>query len=455
MEKQEKTIDLKLNTAAMVRDVNGAKAALAGLDRMLTAISQSAQLAARAETKLASTAKAARRSLMGIDQIQRLNAPTSSGKSSKSSAKDEEESAAQRAQAIADKIQAIVQPLKNIQFTPLMEALGRLKASFASTGQTAAQTLGTLQQGVLTPFATWMSETFAPAFTQVWDAAMTAARAAMEPVKGGIQNLWTALQPVVSYIGSSVVAALQQWQAAFETLGAVFAAHSPQITGILTNMGTVLTQVWNLVSPVLEKLRQSFSGVFSQISQAVASAASGILQALYGVSEFLAGSFTGNWKQCWDGLKQYFQGMVNGLIGLLNTMLSRLGTALNSVITAANRLRFTVPDWVPGIGGSSYGLNMPYVTVPQVPYLAKGAVLPANKPFLAMVGDQKSGTNVEAPLATIQQAVRLELAGFETSVDVQRQILEAVLGIEIGDAIIGTAAERYNRRQAVIRGGVL
>jgi hypothetical protein len=42
---------------------------------------------------------------------------------------------------------------------------------------------------------------------------------------------------------------------------------------------------------------------------------------------------------------------------------------------------------------------------PQVPQLAKGAVLPANKPFLAMVGDQRNGTNIEAPLETIKQAL--------------------------------------------------
>ncbi len=49
----------------------------------------------------------------------------------------------------------------------------------------------------------------------------------------------------------------------------------------------------------------------------------------------------------------------------------------------------------------------------NVPKLARGAVLPANKPFMAMVGDQRNGTNVEAPLATIQEALMavMELYG--------------------------------------------
>ena len=87
-------------------------------------------------------------------------------------------------------------------------------------------------------------------------------------------------------------------------------------------------------------------------------------------------------------------------------------------------------------------------------------MLPANKPFLAMVGDQRHGTNVEAPLATIQEAVAVvmedmiasNMAGQEAVVGVLRQILEAVLGISIGDGEIARAVDRYKRTASVVRG---
>ena len=44
-------------------------------------------------------------------------------------------------------------------------------------------------------------------------------------------------------------------------------------------------------------------------------------------------------------------------------------------------------------------------TSSSVPHLASGAVIPPNKEFMAVLGDQKSGTNIEAPLDTIKQAV--------------------------------------------------
>ena len=83
------------------------------------------------------------------------------------------------------------------------------------------------------------------------------------------------------------------------------------------------------------------------------------------------------------------------------------------------------------------------------------------EPFLAVVGDQRHGTNVEAPLATIQEAVALcmqdvmasNLAGHEATVAVLREILEAVLGIHIGDDTVGQAVARYNAKMAIIKGG--
>ena len=103
--------------------------------------------------------------------------------------------------------------------------------------------------------------------------------------------------------------------------------------------------------------------------------------------------------------------------------------------------------------------NLGYISVPQIPYLAQGAVLPANKPFLAMVGDQKHGTNVEAPLSTIQEAVAVvmedmlqgQMAGFEAVVEVLREILEAIYGIEIGDEVIAKAARRYQQKLALAK----
>lgn len=113
--------------------------------------------------------------------------------------------------------------------------------------------------------------------------------------------------------------------------------------------------------------------------------------------------------------------------------------------------------------GGGFVPNTPvgYSATRSVPYLASGAVIPPNAPFMAVLGDQRRGTNIEAPLATIQEAVRVEMgdmisgmmAGFQALVEEQRATRQTLESIEIGDTVIGEAANRYQKEQGIITGG--
>ena len=431
----------------------------------LTAASEKA---AKSEEKLTSAAKSAgravKRSLASFDQINRLNGGSGSGGSSGSVETwggYTPEPISEQVQAAVDKVLALLRPLMAIDLQPLRAAMQTLGVAFSDLAAVAGEALSFLWYELLTPFAAWMLESLAPAFTEGWAAAIELVTAVTAPLVEGIKVLWEALKPVVAYIGEAVVGALQQWKQHFEILTGVFREKHPVIVGIFQNIGQVITQMWAVVSPVLSALGSHFRSVFSGVSQTVGTAIGYILDMLNGLTGFLSGAFTGNWEKAWQGAVLFLKSAVNGVITLLNSMISRLVSALNSVVSVANRLSFTVPSWVPSLGGKRFGVNLPYVSAPQIPYLAKGAVLPAGKPFLAMVGDQRHGTNIEAPLSTIQEAVALVmedqtgaiLRGFEASIGVQQEILQAVLGIHIGDDVIGLAMQRYQKKQAAIRGG--
>ena len=164
----------------------------------------------------------------------------------------------------------------------------------------------------------------------------------------------------------------------------------------------------------------------------------------------------------WNGIVNTVKGAVNSLIGFINGMISAVVGGLNSAIDALNSLSVDIPDWVPVVGGNRLGFSIGHVTAPQIPYLAQGAVIPANREFLAVLGDQSHGTNVEAPLDTIKQAVAEvmedlqagQMAGFEAVVSVLREILSAVYGIELTDDDVGRAVQRWQRKQAIATGGV-
>ena len=160
----------------------------------------------------------------------------------------------------------------------------------------------------------------------------------------------------------------------------------------------------------------------------------------------------------WNGISSTIKTAVNGIIGFINRMVSAVVTGINAVINALNGLSFDLPDI---FGGGHVGFNISTLTAPQIPYLAQGAVIPANREFLAVLGDQSHGTNVEAPLDTIKQAVAEvmedlqagQMAGFEAVVSVLREILSAVCGIELTDEDVGRAVQRWQRKQAIATGG--
>ena len=113
-------------------------------------------------------------------------------------------------------------------------------------------------------------------------------------------------------------------------------------------------------------------------------------------------------KNFWNSnIAKYFTATWWGNLGknAINGLIRWIVNGLNKLVDKINSFGFNLPDV---LGGGRVGFNIPKLQIPQ---LAKGAVLPPNKPFLAMVGDQKSGTNVEAPLDTIVEAVKIALGG--------------------------------------------
>lgn len=99
-----------------------------------------------------------------------------------------------------------------------------------------------------------------------------------------------------------------------------------------------------------------------------------------------------------------FKGFVNGLIGFVESFVNFFIRGINRVIEAVNSMSFTVPDWVPLIGGNNFGFNLKKVTEVSLPRLAQGSVVPPNREFMAILGDNKRETEVVSPLSTMKQA---------------------------------------------------
>ena len=142
---------------------------------------------------------------------------------------------------------------------------------------------------------------------------------------------------------------------------------------------------------------------------------------LGGIIQFIKGAFTGDWNSAWEGVKKVFKGIWNSIVIIAESAVNAIIKGLNWLISKINTIKFTVPSWVPGVGGKSIGGHLSSLSEVHLPRLATGAVIPPNKEFLAVLGDQKSGTNIETPLATMVDAFKQAMAesGGTTTVVIQ------------------------------------
>lgn len=170
----------------------------------------------------------------------------------------------------------------------------------------------------------------------------------------------------------------------------------------------------NIVEGLFTGIVDAFKGIGKWFKKTFSDAFGGVKTILNGIIMFVKSIFTGNWKKAWQGVKKIFKGVwdtlysvvkapINLIIGAVNKMTSAIESAVNWIIDGINSLSFDVPDWVPGIGGETFGFDLDTISIPEIPKLATGGL--ATAPTLAMVGDNrnaKADPEVISPLSKLQ-----------------------------------------------------
>lgn len=167
-----------------------------------------------------------------------------------------------------------------------------------------------------------------------------------------------------------------------------------------------IKDVWNMFITWLESKNPYLANVFRIAGKLVSDLYNSIKEILKGLIDFITGVFTGDWTKAWEGVKEIFKGIWNGVVAIVELAINGIIDGVNLLISALNTIHFDIPDWVPLIGGKSFGISIPPVSYVTLPRLAEGAVIPPNREFMAVLGDQKSGTNIETPLETMVQAFK-------------------------------------------------
>lgn len=255
----------------------------------------------------------------------------------------------------------------------------------------------------------------------------------LDSIAGWFEGISTKLKNVITWLRTNV------FEPVINGIKQLFGIHSPST--VMAEIGTNITQgLLDGISSLIDKVKNIWNNLKTSVLEIIDTMKTAIGDRLNAIKTTFSTIFT----TIKTSVSNTVKSMVNAVIGTINSMISGVVSGINAIFAAAS-FNIDTPF-------GSIGLNLPQISAPQIPMLAQGAVIPPNAPFLAALGDQRHGNNIEAPEDLIRQIVRDESgAGNEAIVDLLEELINVVGNISVGDDVIGRAADRYtaNRNRAI------
>lgn len=180
-----------------------------------------------------------------------------------------------------------------------------------------------------------------------------------------VAKIWTHLQPFVTKLAETFGKGIDRLMASFQRLGKVL---SPVLDFIMYTVGAIAAVlIGGPLAIAIGHLVLGFTiavaaieGILTGLVVAITGIIDGISQILSGIIDFITGVFTGNWALAWSGVVEIFSGIVTGITAIFDGVIEGVRATINSLISSINGISFDIPDWVPGVGGKSFGpLNIP------------------------------------------------------------------------------------------------
>lgn len=223
----------------------------------------------------------------------------------------------------------------------------------------------------------------APFFTSMWNEiqnAFSVAWQAISPALEGVENAWNRLVNAFNSQGTTLNGLAHIIEFLASVLGGVL------IAGIIA-------------------AADIFTGVFVSAIEIVSSIVSAAIGVFGGLIDFITGVFTGDWSLAWQGVVEIFSSIFGGIKGICSGVLDGIRAAINAVINGINSISVDIPDWVPGVGGKHFGVNIPTLYTGISNFSGGPAVI--NDRFGGEIVDLPSGTRIIPHDQSVQQAYKM------------------------------------------------
>lgn len=349
----------------------------------------------------------------------------------------------------------------NLDFYPLLESISNLTATFAPILESIGNVLEWIYKNIVLPMLKWVIEVGLPTvinlvakvatfladhqpIVEAFGAALIGAFAAVKiaglasriiksvsgiamsakglislmtgtgGIMGGIKAIATAIGPagifVIAVSAAIAIGVLlyKNWDKIKEMAGKVWDWISNKTRRFVEDIGNKLrglaTKITTIWGNIKTSAHQKWNAIWSTVSGFVERIKNAIVDKFTSAKNTVVGVF--------NGMGDAIRSVLNNIISVVNGAISKVNGVINAVESAFSFGPWKVPT---PFGSKTIGFRATFPRVPTVPYLAKGAVIPPRSEFLAVLGDQKQGNNIETPEALLRKIVREETAGRQTS----------------------------------------
>ena len=213
-------------------------------------------------------------------------------------------------------------------------------------------------------------------------------------VKGAINSFKSLniVKSIFTAVGNAIKKVLSRCGVDMKKFSANLNNIKTRASSIINNLKTIFSTAFGAIGKVVRAAANVIATIFGKKISSTCSTAKAVLQALKivvgvvfgaiatlikksmavltifdGLTTFISGVFTGNWRKAWEGIKTIFKGVFDSLAALCKAPINAVIGIINGAISGINKLNISIPDWVPGLGGKSFGIN-----IPTIPMLYKG-----------------------------------------------------------------------------------
>lgn len=267
--------------------------------------------------------------------------------------------AIQLAQALMPVIQTLIQNILPV----IVSLLSQIIPVAMQIIQAILPVVTSLLQALL-PLVSQIIDTVLPVLIQLINSLLPVVTMIIQSVLPIVVQILNTLTPILSMIISLLSPILELIMAVVQPiLNLIMMAVQP----LISVLSVLIEAALRPLQPIIQMLAQLFTGVLGGAMQSIQPIISAVQSIFQGLMNFITGVFTGNWSQAWSGVVQTLGGIFEGIIAVVKAPINAVIGLINGAIGALNKISVKIPDWVPGVGGQNFGVN-----IPTISYLATG-----------------------------------------------------------------------------------